>query len=364
MKLAEIIKYLEEKVPLSYQESYDNCGLLVGDKDTKITSVLTCLDCTEEVIQDAIEKKCNLIVSHHPIIFKPLNRLSNSSYVERIIFQAIKNDIAIYALHTNLDNIINGVSYTFTDRIGLKNVKILKEKNSGLSKLITYVPKKYFIKIQTALFSVGAGKIGNKYDQCSFYSDGLGTFRPLEEANPFIGKKNNFSSQKEVKLEIVFSSYLQKNVVKTLLEAHPYEEVAYEIIRLNNSNNIGSGVIGDLNEKMDVQSFFKLLKKVMPYSILKHTKLSNKQIKRVAFCGGSGSFLSNEAILKGADIFISSDFKYHDFFSADGKIIIADIGHYETEQFVAEHISRILKKNFPKLDVILTKIDTNPISYY
>ncbi|MBG40389.1 MAG: Nif3-like dinuclear metal center hexameric protein [Flavobacteriales bacterium] len=364
MKLAEIIKYLEQAVPLSYQESYDNSGLLVGDETMRINSVLTCLDCTEEVIQDAIDKKCNLIISHHPIIFKSIKQLVNRSYVERVVFKAIKNNIAIYALHTNLDNILDGVSYTFSERIGLSNVKILKKKNEGLSKLITYVPKKYFNKIQTSLFNVGAGKIGDKYDQCSFYNDGIGTFRPLEEANPYIGENNKKTAQKEIKLELIFPTFLQKKVISVLHQNHPYEEVAHEIIPLKNPNNIGSGVIGDLNDKMDVFDFFKLLKKEIPYSILKHTNLIKKDLKKIAFCGGSGSFLINEAINQGADIYISSDFKYHDFFEADGKIILADIGHYETEQFVAERIYRILKKNFPKLDVILTNIDTNPISYY
>ena len=365
MKLAEIVKYLEHTVPLSYQEEYDNSGLLVGDNDSDITSILTCLDCTEEVIKEAISKKCNLIISHHPIIFQPIKRLVNSNYGERVVFQAIKNNIAIYAMHTNLDNIIGGVSFIFANKMGLLNTRILQKKSNILSKLVTYSPKKYLKKIQDALFNIGAGKIGYKYDECSFFSEGNGTFRPLEGADPYIGKKNERTSQGEYRIELIFPSYLEEKVIKTLFEVHPYEEVAYEIIALENkSSNIGSGIIGELDKEIDVISFFELFKERMPFSVLRHTKFLNKKIKKIAFCGGSGSFLVKEAINQCADIYISSDFKYHDFFEADGKIIIADIGHYETEQFVAKKISEIIRKNFPKLDVILTEINTNPISYY
>ena len=366
MKLAEIVKYLDNKVPLNYQESYDNSGLLIGDKEMVVTSVLTCLDCTEDVIKEAVHQKSNLIISHHPILFSPIKKITNSNYVERIIFEAIQNNIAIYAMHTNLDNIAGGVSFIFSNKLGLLNPNILKQKEAILSKLITYCPKKYLSKIQTALFDVGAGKIGSKYDQCSFVSEGLGTFRPLSGANPYIGSKNKRTNQSEDKLELIFPTYLQKEVIKALFEAHPYEEVAYDVLHLENQDNlVGSGVIGELSKEMDVISFFKLLKKEFPHHMLKHTKIPNrKKVKKIAFCGGSGSFLVNEAIKQGADIYISSDFKYHDFFDADKKIIIVDIGHYETEQFVAEQIYEIVKKKFHKLDVILTKINTNPISYY
>ena len=352
-------------MPLSYQEEYDNSGLLVGDKDANVTSILACLDCTEEVIKEAVNKKCNLIISHHPIIFKPIKRLVNSSYGERAIFQAIKNNIAIYSMHTNLDNIRDGVSFIFSKKMGLLNTRILQKKSNILSKLVTYSPKKYLKKIQDALFNIGVGKVGYKYDECSFYSQGLGTFRPLERAEPYIGKKYERASQEESRIELIFPSYLKKKVINTLFEAHPYEEVAYDIISLeNSSNNIGSGIIGELEKEMDTLLFFELFKEKIPFRVLKHTKILNKKIKKIAFCGGSGSFLIKEAINQCADIYISSDFKYHDFFDADGKIIIADIGHYETEQFVPEKISEIIKKKFPKLDVILTEINTNPISYY
>ena len=366
MKLAEIVKYLDNKVPLHYQESYDNSGLLIGDKDMEVKSVLTCLDCTEDVIKEAIQQKSNLIISHHPILFRPIKKITSSNYVQRIIFKAIKNNIAIYALHTNLDNIEGGVSFIFSNKLGLLNSQILKQKDAVLSKLVTYCPTKYLSKIQTALFDIGAGKIGSKYDQCSFVSDGLGTFRPLSGSNPYIGSENKRTSQSEDKLELIFPTHLQKRVIKTLFEAHPYEEVAYDIIHLENQDNsVGSGIIGELNKEMDIISFFKLLKKEFPYQMLKYTKFSNiKKVKKIAFCGGSGAFLINEAMKQGADIYISSDFKYHDFFDANEKIIIVDIGHYETEQFVAEQIYQIVKKKFHKLDVVLTKVNTNPISYY
>jgi len=366
MKLIEIIEYLEIVAPLSYQETYDNSGLLVGDKNMNITSVLTCLDCTEGIVDEAINNKCNLIISHHPIIFKPLKKIINSNYNERIIFKAIKNDIAIYSIHTNLDNIEGGVSFILANKLGLLNSEILKKKESTLTQLITYCPKKNINKLEDALFKVGAGKVGSKYDQCSFISKGTGSFRPINNAAPYIGSKNIRSSLYEEKLEIIFPTYLEQRVIKTLFDTHPYEEVAYQLIRLENRDvSIGAGVIGDLNKEMDVISFFKLLKKIMPFSMLKHTGFSNKKsVKKIAFCGGSGVFLLNEAISQKADIYITSDFKYHDFFEVDQRIIAVDMGHYESEQFVPNLISEILKKKFPKLAVILTQINTNPISYY
>ncbi len=366
MKLIEIIEYLEIVVPLSYQEGYDNSGLLVGDKNMSVKSILTCLDCTEDIIDEAINNKCNLIISHHPIIFNPLKKITNSNYNERIIFKAIKNDIAIYSMHTNLDNIEGGVSFIFANKIGLLNPEILKKKANTLTQLITYCPTKDVKKLENSLFNTGAGKVGSKYDQCSFTSNGTGSFRPLDEANPYIGSKNIRSSLNEEKLELIFPTYLEKSVIKTLFDNHPYEEVAYQLIRLENRNStIGSGIIGDLKKEMDVISFFKLLKKEMPCSILKHTGFSNKtKVKKVAFCGGSGVFLLNEAISQKADVYITSDFKYHDFFEVDQRIIAVDMGHYESEQFVPNLISEILKKKFPKLAVILTQINTNPISYY
>ncbi len=366
MKLLEIIEYLEIVAPLSYQESYDNSGLLVGDRNMNVKSILTCLDCTEGVIEEAIMKSCNLIISHHPIIFNSIKKITNSSYNERVIYKAIKNDIAIYAMHTNLDNIDGGVSFILADKIGLLNPKILKKKENTLTKLITYCPKKDIKNLENSLFNVGAGKVGSKYDQCSFISEGEGGFRSLDNANPYIGSKNIRTSLNEDKLELIFPNYLEKKVIKTLFDNHPYEEVAFQLVRLVNSDtNIGCGVIGELDEELDVVSFFKLLKKVMPFSMLRHSIFSKKtKVKKIAFCGGSGVFLLNEAISQKADVYITSDFKYHDFFEVDQRIIAVDMGHYESEQFVPNLISEILKKKFPKLAVILTQINTNPISYY
>ena len=366
MKLIEIIEYLESVAPLSYQESYDNSGLLLGDENLNVKSVLTCLDCTEEVIEEAINNNCNLIISHHPLLFKPIKKITHSNYNERIIYQAIKHDIAIYAMHTNLDNIEEGVSFIFAKKLGLKNSQILKKKENTLTQLITYCPKKFLKKIEGALFSVGAGKVGSKYDQCSFNMEGIGGFRPNDNARPYIGDNNIRTTQGEMKLELIFPTYLEKKIVMTLFETHPYEEVAYQLIRLENNNStVGAGVIGDLKKEMDVISFFKFLKTKFPFKVLKHTSFSKaNKVKKIAFCGGAGVFLLNEAINKNADIYITSDFKYHDFFEVDKNIIAVDIGHYESEQFVPNLISEILKKKFPKLAVDFTHINTNPISYY
>ena len=366
MKLIEIIEYLEIVAPLSYQEPYDNSGLLVGDINVNIKSILTCLDCTEDVIDEAINNDCNLIISHHPIIFKPIKKLTNSTYNERVIFKAIKNNISIYSMHTNLDNIEGGVSFILARKLGLLDTDILKKKENTLTHLITYCPKKDIKKLESSLFKIGAGKVGSKYDQCSFISKGTGAFRPLKSADPYLGSKKVRSRLDEDKLELIFPTYLEQRVVKTLFDVHPYEEVPYQLIKLiNKDNTIGSGIIGNLNKEMDVISFFKLLKKTMPFTTLKHTVFNNKnKVKKIAFCGGSGTFLINEAISQKADIYITSDIKYHDFLDVDQRIIAVDIGHYESEQFVPNLISEILKKKFPKLAVILTQINTNPISYY
>ena len=366
MKLVEIIEYLEIIAPLSYQADYDNSGLLVGDLSMDVNSVLTCLDCTEEIIDEAIKKSCNLIISHHPVIFHHLKKINNSNAIERVIFKSIQNNIAIYCMHTNLDNIENGVSFTLSKKLDLLNTEILKVKESNLCKLITYCPKSHQNKLEHALFEEGAGKVGSKYDQCSFSSLGQGGFRPLSKAKPYVGEKHKRSLEEEVKIELIFPSYLESKLLKSLFQNHPYEEVAYQIINIHNSDNtIGSGVIGDLKNKMTVRTFFNLLNQVMPHDVLKYTACNlNKPIKKIAFCGGSGYFLLGDAISKKADIYISSDFKYHNFFEAENKIIIVDIGHYETEQFVPNLISDILKKKFPKLAVVLTQINTNPVIYY
>jgi len=363
MKIAEIIQTIEDFAPISYQESYDNAGLLVGDKLADCTGVLICLDAIEAVIDEAIAKNCNLVVAHHPIIFSGLKKITGKNYIERVIIKAIKNDIAIYACHTNLDNVRLGVNNMIADKLELINRKILDPKKGILKKLYTYVPKENKDKLLNALFAVNAGHIGN-YSECSFSVDGIGTFKGNENSNPVIGEKNIRSSENESKIELIFPNYLETKILKTLKENHPYEEVAYEIITLDNTNQeVGSGLIGELENPMDENEFLNLIKDKMQAKCIRYTSLLNKPIKKVALCGGSGSFLLPNSISQKVDIFITADFKYHQFFDADNQIVIADIGHYESEQYTSQLFNKIISEKFSTFAVQISTINTNPINY-
>lgn len=364
MKIFELTSFLESIAPANYQESYDNSGLLVGDPNQEVQRALVSLDCTEEVVEEAIQKNCDVIISHHPIVFKGLKRFNNSNYVERTVIKAIKNDIALYAIHTNLDNVVNGVNYKLADKIGLKNVRILQEKRGLLEKLFVYVPEENAEALRSALFEAGGGNIG-EYDQCSFNTQGIGTFRPTENANPTLGSKGQLEEVNEVKVEVIFPKHKRHPILHAMRQAHPYEEVAYELVALENAfQEAGSGVIGELPNEVNGEEILGLLKKNLDLKVIRHTDLGSKKIKKIAVCGGAGSFLLKEAIRQGADLFISSDFKYHEFFDAEGKIIIADIGHFESEQFTQDLLIEIIRKKFSNFAVQKTEIDTNPIQYY
>lgn len=362
-KIKDIIQYLESIAPISYQESYDNSGLLVGSPEQEVKKVLITLDATEAVVEEAISTGCNLIIAHHPIIFKGIKKLNGSNYIERVIIKAIKHDIAIYAIHTNLDNIKAGVNKKIAEKIGLKNLKILAPKNTTLIKLVTFVPVDKTAAVLDALNEAGAGQIGH-YKNCSFRVAGIGTFEPDAAANPTIGEQNKRAEVQEDRIEVILPVHKQHGVMAALLNAHPYEEVAYYLTKLENTDQeIGSGMIGVLEQAMDEAEFLPYLKKRMNLKVVKHTALLGKKIKTVALCGGAGSFLLPKAIGQQADIFISSDFKYHEFFDAENKIIIADIGHYESEVFTKDLIYSLLNKKFTNIALTLGKEVTNPISY-
>lgn len=364
IKIKEITSYLESLAPLSSQASYDNCGLIVGDPNTEITSALICLDSTEVVIDEAIQKGCNLIIAHHPIVFSGLKKLNGKNYIERTVIKAIQNNIAIYAIHTNLDSYRFGVNYEIGNRLGLENLQILSPAENSLFKLSVFVPIEHSSSVSSAMFEAGAGQIGN-YSECSFESTGTGAFKPTELANPFdgeIGKRNKVS---ETKIEVIVSNHTLHSVVRAMIAAHPYEEVAHDIHPLKNKNMYeGSGMVGSLKKEMDELSFLKLVKNTFNCGIIRHTSLRNKPIKKVAFCGGSGSFLLQHAKRVKADIFITGDYKYHDFFDADDELVIADIGHFESEQYTTNLLADILKKKFPTFVAHLTGVITNPINYF
>lgn len=364
MRVKDITDYLEEIAPLKYQESYDNSGLIVGSPHDQVNKILISLDCTEEVVQEAIDKGCDLIVSHHPIVFKGLKRFNNSNYVERTVIKAIKNNIALYAIHTNLDNVLGGVSSKIAEKLSLLSPAILSPKSGLLKKLIVYVPRAHVETVRTALFEAGAGAIGD-YDECSYNTAGYGTFKPLEGANPAIGEIGLQERVEETKIEVVFPAYLERKIIVSMLAAHPYEVVAYDVFSLENTlQTVGSGIIGNLEMPMDGLAFLAYLKDRLQLSVIRHSELLDKPIQRVAVCGGAGGFLLNEAKKSGADIFVTADYKYHEFFDAEKSIVIADIGHFESEQFTQELLLDIITKKFANFAVLISEIDTNPIKYY
>ena len=364
MQIKEITNYLESLAPIGTAESYDNCGLLVGDFSTEVTQTLLTLDCTEEIVDEAIEQGCNLIIAHHPIVFSGQKKLNGKNYVERTVIKAIKNDVAIYAIHTNLDNYRFGVNFEIGKRLNLKNLRVLSPKKDALTKLVVFVPTKNKENLIQALFKAGAGSIGN-YAQCSFESEGVGGFLPLVNSNPNLGEIGKRETVKETKVEVLVERSKMNRVLQAMFNEHPYEEVAYDVISLENENKyLGSGMLGELETPLETVDFLTQLKTVFNCGIIKHTDLCKKAIKTVAFCGGAGSFLLSDAKRNKADIFITGDYKYHEFFDAENQIIIADVGHYESEQYTPHLLARILKEKFANFAVRLTGKNTNPIKYF
>jgi dinuclear metal center YbgI/SA1388 family protein len=364
MTISEITKYLESIAPLSFQESYDNAGLIVGNANWQVKNVLCSLDATEEVVMEAVGLGCNLIVAHHPIVFSGMKKLNGKNYVERAVIAAIKNDVAIYAIHTNLDNVHVGVSKEICDRLGLQNCQVLDAKQGLLMKLITFVPTAHLEKVRDALFVAGAGNIGN-YSEASFASAGTGTFKAGEDTNAFVGEKGNRHYEPESKLEVIFPAHLQFSIVSALQSAHPYEEVAYDLVPLANIHQqVGSGMIGELPTPVQETEFLAQLKTAFGLKAIRHTPLLNKMVKKVAVCGGAGSFLNKRAMQAGADFYVTADVKYHEFFDADGQLVLADIGHWESEQFTVDLLMRFLQQKFPTFATFKTRVITNPVNYY
>jgi dinuclear metal center YbgI/SA1388 family protein len=370
MKIKEILSCLEEMSPLAYAEDFDNVGLLVGDINTEATGVLVCHDALENVIEEAINKKCNLIVCFHPILFSGIKKITGKNYVERSIIKAIKNDIAIYAVHTALDNHQDGVNKIFCDALGLTNAKILVPKQNFIQKLVTYTIPENADTIRTAMLQAGAGTIGN-YDNCSFNSEGFSTYQGNENSNPVVGNKGELTKTTEIKIEVVFEKHLQNKILKALFSNHAYEEVAYEIYDLQNSHqNIGLGMVGELETEMNEKEFLELVKNKMQCGGIRHSPFLGKSIKKVAVLGGSGSFAIKNAISAGADAFLTADLKYHQFYEAENQLLLADIGHFESERYTKNYIFDYLTKkilNFA-LDstfsgIILSQENTNPVKY-
>ena len=371
MTVKDITQIIEEIAPLAYAEDFDNTGLLTGSYDTEVTGVLVTLDTLKNTVDEAIANRCNLIVSFHPIVFGGLKKITGNSYVERTVIKAIKNDVAIYAMHTALDNSFKGVSAKMCEVLGLKNTRILLPKKGVIKKLTTYVPHADAAMLRSALFEAGAGNIGN-YDHCSFNLKGEGTYRGNEMANPVIGERGEDHSEPETYISVIFEKHLENKILTALFKNHPYEEVAYEIVTLDNYHqHIGMGMTGEYDEPVKTKDFLDRVKKTFGLQVIRHSALVKEHIRKVAVLGGSGSFAIDAARNSGADIYLTADLKYHDFFKAEGQIILADIGHYESEQFtknlLVEHLTKKIT-NFaaalPAGRIILSKSSTNPINYY
>lgn len=362
--LAHIINVLETFAPLDFQEDYDNCGLVYGNPSKNIEKTLIALDLTQEVMDEAILVEAGLIIVHHPPIFKGMKRFSQEDPTSLLLMQAIRLDIAIYACHTNLDNVINGVNGEIASRLGLQHIRVLQPKIGTHQKLVTYVPVEYLTKVREALFLAGAGNIGN-YSDCSFSTSGIGTFKAQANAKPFVGELGSLHEEKESRLELIIPTHLSQKIITALKKNHPYETVAFDIIALNNVfDEIGAGVLGELPEEIDELEFLYKIKNIFHTGVIKHNSIRGKAIKKVAICGGSGKSLIYSALKENSDIFITADLGYHDFFIPGKRMLLADIGHFESEQFTSDRLVTILKEKFPNFVVLKSGVNTNPVNYF
>ncbi|SIQ49260.1 dinuclear metal center protein, YbgI/SA1388 family [Chryseobacterium sp. RU37D] len=364
MTIREVISKIEKRIPIQLAEDFDNVGLLCGLPDRSVSGILICHDALEKVVDEAIHKNCNLIVCFHPIIFSGLKSLTGKNYVERAVIKAIENKIAIYAIHTAFDNDFFGVNAEICNQLGLKDLKILQPKTNNLKQLTVFVPKEYSGKVKEALFSAGAGNIGF-YDECSFTVNGNGTFRPVEGSNPFSGQQNIRENADEDMISVIFEDYKLGQVVSAMKNAHPYEEVAHQIYSLDNVNHhSGLGMCGDFEEPMDERDFLKLVKEKFNLEVIRHSEFNSKKIKKVGVLGGSGASGIRSAISKKCDAYLTGDVKYHDFFLAESKILICDIGHFESEQFVTQQLFEILSQKFSTFAISKSIEKTNPVNYF
>jgi dinuclear metal center YbgI/SA1388 family protein len=364
MKIASIIAHLESVAHPSLQEHYDNAGLITGAADWECTGAIISLDATEDVIKEAVEKNCNLVIAHHPIVFSGLKKINGSNYVEKAVIAAIKNDIAIYAMHTNLDNVQHGVNGMIANQLGLINCSVLLPKYGTLKKLFVFVPLQQSEQVRNAIFTAGGGHISN-YSECSFNTVGTGTYKPGAGARPFIGETGKQQKEDEIKIEVIFPAWMEKKLIAEMKAVHPYEEVAYDVLTLDNVYpGIGSGIIGELPQPLEETVFLRQIKDVFKVAVVRHTVLRSKPVSRIAVCGGAGSFLISNAINTGADFYITADVKYHEFFDANGRLVIADVGHYESEQFTIDLLADILQEKFPTFAALKTAVKTNPVNYF
>lgn len=365
MQISAVTGFLESLAPPAWQESYDNAGLLTGSGTWECQGILTTLDATEDIVDEAVFRNCNLIVAHHPVIFRGLKGLTGRNYIERTVIAAIKKDIALYAIHTNLDNVVSaGVNGRMAARLGIVGGKPLLPREGVLQKLYCFVPVDHLESVRAAVFAAGAGHIGG-YSECSYSAEGAGTFLAGEGTLPFVGTPGTRHTEKEARLEVVLPAHLSRQVVKAMIAAHPYEEVAYDLVPLANTHpDVGSGLIGELSRPIEEMAFLDQVRQAFNVPVIRHTRLTGRPVKRVAVCGGAGSFLISKALTAGANFYITSDVKYHEFFDADGQLVVADIGHFESEQFTIDLLFDVLREKFRNFAVLKSDKKTNPIHYY
>ena len=363
MRIKEVLQVIETLAPLPLQEEYDNSGVQVGDVNREATGALFCIDITEEVIDEAISLKCNLIIAHHPIAFKSFKSLTGKNYVERCMIKAIKHDITLYAAHTNLDNANGGVNFKLAKMLGLENVRVLNPKRNSLLKFVTTVPHSHAQTVRNAIFNAGAGNIG-EYDSCSYNLEGEGTFRAKEGADPHVGEIGELHFEPEVRIETIIPVMKKNEVIRALIAVHPYEEPVYDLYPINNNwSEHGSGAVGVLPEPMQEQEFLYMLKDVFKLHHINHSHLRGKEIREVALCGGSGAFLINSAINYGADVFITGEAKYNDYYDVEDQLLLAVIGHYESEICTKEIFYEAISKKYPNFALYLSAFDSNPVNY-
>jgi dinuclear metal center YbgI/SA1388 family protein len=364
MKLHALIRVMEEFAPLDFQEEYDNSGLLVGDPQMNIHGVMICLDFSLTVIAEAVSRQCNLVISHHPVMFRGIKKIIRGNKDSDIIREAIINNVALYAMHTNLDNSANGLNRLLSRRLGLENPAILLPRKNMLLKLATFCPIDHADKVRMAMFDAGAGQIGN-YDWCSYNVEGKGTFRASGDARPFVGEPNSLHIENEIRVEVILPAYLETNIVKALKDAHPYEEVAYDIYPLRNHfPKAGSGMYGMLPARMAEEEFLWRVKTIVDLPVLRHSRFTGKPVQSVAICSGSGGFLINDVLRYKIDAFLTGDLRYHDFSTADGSLLLVDIGHFESECIIKELISELLIEKFPTFAVLISENEKNPVNYF
>jgi dinuclear metal center YbgI/SA1388 family protein len=366
MKCDNIIKIIEDWAPKSIAWEKDNVGLQVGSLRREVKNILLCLDVNEKVIDEASKKNCNLIISHHPLLFRSLKKIDiERDQKSKILEKLIKKDITLYSAHTNLDFTKDGVSFQLADKLGLSNQRFLLNKSSNLNKLIVFVPVDNADKVAEAMHSAGAGIIG-EYSHCSFRTIGMGTFKGSNKSKPSMGVKGKLNKVSEVKIEVLVNSFDLHKVISSMKKIHPYEEVAFDVYPMVNENfNYGMGVIGDLKKELTAKEFLTYVSKSLRINNFRFNKGSKFRIKKVAVCGGSGSDLLETAIKSKADAFVTADVKYHTFQDAEDEILLIDAGHYETEIHSLNAIKNRIENSLKdKVKVYKFSGTTNPIVFY